>query len=527
VDDDAPEFFAPVAHDVIDGLLGQYQSMRKRIESIADAIDGEMSAAVSFFLDGNKDHNRGVPDVKTLFQLDGAINALNSYYWSRAMDLTDVYSAMPQARRDQWQKQLTAWKDRGYKRGAKPEEDLADFTAEAVRPTINELLASRQKFFAERVDGIFRSLSNDHVTNSPSGFNRRMIIGGVTDNYSFTSSSRAGTINDLRSVIAKFMGRDELRWNSSQVMIAAARRNSGTWMNVDGGAMRIRVYMKGTAHLEIHPDMAYRLNQVLAHLYPAAIPSEFRTKPKKKHKEFQMMGRPLPFLIIEALGELRRERNSNKFNFGYGALDRSGIRTETARVLSAIGGIWAGGQFDPIEFDYDPRDVLDEIIVSGCIPDQKSHQFYPTPETVGAVAVEMAEIGENDTCCEPEAGQGDLAALLPKERTTCVEISPLHCTILKARGFNVVEADFIKWAETAMCFDRIVMNPPFSEGRAQAHVDAAAKIVMRGGRLTAILPASFKGKDILPGWSVEWSRVFDNEFAGTSVSVVIACGVRP
>lgn len=43
----------------------------------------------------------------------------------------------------------------------------------------------------------------------------------------------------------------------------------------------------------------------------------------------------------------------------------------------------------------------------------------------------------------------------------------------------------------------------------------------KGGRLVAILPSGMRNKDILPGWDVSWTQVFDNEFGGTSVSVVI------
>lgn len=65
------------------------------------------------------------------------------------------------------------------------------------------------------------------------------------------------------------------------------------------------------------------------------------------------------------------------------------------------------------------------------------------------------------------------------------------------------------------------MNPPFSEGRAAAHVEAAAALVRKGGRLVAVLPASMRNKYSLPGFDVTWSRQLDNEFAGTSVSVAI------
>ncbi|MFD2271810.1 methyltransferase [Undibacterium arcticum] len=112
-------------------------------------------------------------------------------------------------------------------------------------------------------------------------------------------------------------------------------------------------------------------------------------------------------------------------------------------------------------------------------------------------------------------------------RTRCIEISELHCKILAAKGFDVARADFIDWAaKTADRFDRIVMNPPFSDGRALTHLLAAAELVASGGRIVAVLPASLNGKDVLPGWCVTWSEVFEGEFAGTSVSVVILAGVR-
>ena len=47
---------------------------------------------------------------------------------------------------------------------------------------------------------------------------------------------------------------------------------------------------KGTAHFEIHPDMAWKLNCVLASMHPMAIPAEFRQKPKQT-KDFVMMER--------------------------------------------------------------------------------------------------------------------------------------------------------------------------------------------------------------------------------------------
>ena len=112
------------------------------------------------------------------------------------------------------------------------------------------------------------------------------------------------------------------------------------------------------------------------------------------------------------------------------------------------------------------------------------------------------------------------------DRTQCVEISALHCKVLEAKGYSVAQADFLQLPANGP-FDRIVMNPPFSEGRWKAHLQHAASMLKQGGRLVAILPASAKNRDVLTGWTVEWSRVFDNEFAGASVSVVIMVATRP
>lgn len=126
---------------------------------------------------------------------------------------------------------------------------------------------------------------------------------------------------------------------------------------------------------------------------------------------------------------------------------------------------------------------------------------------------------------EPEAGRGDLAKRLPLDRTTCVEISSLHCEILRACGFTTIHGDFLEYAVKAHAagirYSRVVMNPPFSDGRAQLHVEHASQLLGADGILVAILPAGMRGKNFLPGFEHEWSRPHDNEFAGTTVSVVL------
>jgi hypothetical protein len=539
--EDAP-FFAPVSSDLIDGLMGQYQHMRAKVERVAGVMNGpDLAGALHYFAEyaGKQDRHLSSSTVDALFNVEGAIAHLNAAYWSKAMQLTDVLDAMPQKRRNEWHSQimnpLGEKKDRYSSEWVTP--PIPEFNDENVRSTLSALLSQRETFFAERVDGLFRSLSKTHITNAPEGFSRRMIIAHAIGEYGTVDHGRAGVINDLRCVIAKFMGREEPKWDATSSVVRFARERRGEWIDVDGGALRIRCYAVGTAHLEVHPDMSWRLNCVLAKLFPAAIPSQFRERPKKRAKEFKMIGRPLPFQVIALLNNLDKARDLNpsrgyrdntfitvpgcyEFRSYSSAPDQS--IAEAGRVLEGIGGTpvsrtrWA--------FDYDPTEVVKEIAASGCVPDQKAHQFYPTPERLASIAVDLADIGNEDTCREPSAGMGGLADLMPKGRTHCIEVSPLHCKVLEAKGHNVTQTDFLAWDGDPV--DCIVMNPPFSEGRWQAHVQHAATMVRPLGKLVAILPASAKGKDLLPGMTHEWSRIYENEFPGTSVSVVILKAIK-
>lgn len=527
------EFFAPASTDMVDGLIGQYKLERNRIEQVAEIMAGELGGVVHHFIEGNKSDRDGWYRLDKLFDRAGAVAALNASYWQRALGLTDVLDVMPQKRRDEWHDHIR-------------NKTTPEFEEETVRSTIMDMLSMRSKFFAERVDGMFRALSGDHVTNQPQGFGKRMIIGGIIDSFGSVEYRRVGYINDLRGVIAKFMGRGDLKHNATDDIVRAARRYNGEWMDVDGGALRIRIYNGvGTAHIEVHPDMAWRLNAVLASLYPMAIPPKFREKPKRKPKEIKLIQRPLPWGVVGVLAGLKEYsyRDKDDFRGGYkyvrhsryigGSSDKH-LVAEVERVLEAIGGVRVNpsGSLTYWQFDYEPQPVIDEIVCSGCIPDHKSHQFYPTPESLGRKVVELASHGAKPGMhwLEPSAGTGGLADLVPEDANLrCYEISELHCKVLEAKGFGTVAPravkclDFLKLAADYRGggYDRVIMNPPFSEGRWQAHLMAAAGVVKAGGRLVAILPASAKGKDLLPGWGCEWHGPFDNEFAGTSASVVI------
>lgn len=65
------------------------------------------------------------------------------------------------------------------------------------------------------------------------------------------------------------------------------------------------------------------------------------------------------------------------------------------------------------------------------------------------------------------------------------------------------------------------MNPPFSQGRAEQHLNAAAALLDEGGVLTAILPVSMMKKDRLSGFEYEWGEPRSGEFKGVSIDIVM------
>jgi hypothetical protein len=521
------EIFDRPAPDVIGELLIEYVERRKQISQVAAIFGGDLKRAVPYFAAARADdsYTRYASDFAERLFADeaGAIKVLDAEMWERALETTDVLSCMPQKRRNEWHEQI---------RGRK----VPEFTAANVDNTLKQQLADRYRYFAERVDGVFQALSPDHRTNLASGFGGKLIIAHVHSGC-YTEPSRIGYLSDLRAVVAKFMGRDEPKYyaaNSHVVKVCLQHR--GKWVQLDGGALAVRMYKCGTMHIRLHDNMVWRLNAVLESLHPRAIPEDRRTRPKtKRPKTYTMIGRPLPFAVLNVLAIADLQKDGGEWALSFSSHDRDEnklVRDEAASAVASIGGTrrvhdresyW----FDTFYFDYSPRDVIDEIIASGCIPDQRAHQFYPTPVELAERVVKLAEIRDEvgELILEPSAGQGGLAKFLPPHRTTCVEISALHCEILRARRYEVVQADFLAWT-TKQRFARVVMNPPFSDGRWLAHLQHAAELLRDDGRLVAILPASARGKDVLPGWSLTWSEPIGNAFAGTSISVVILTAER-
>lgn len=96
------EFFAPASTDMVDGLVGRYNAMRKRVEEVAALLDSDRKGVINYFIEGNRKHDNSrysSLSAEKIFIEEGAIAALNAEYWDRALKMTDVLDFMPQKRR--------------------------------------------------------------------------------------------------------------------------------------------------------------------------------------------------------------------------------------------------------------------------------------------------------------------------------------------------------------------------------------------------------------------------------------------
>ena len=178
--------------------------------------------------------------------------------------------------------------------------------------------------------------------------------------------------------------------------------------------------------------------------------------------------------------------------------------------------------------------------------------FFPTPESVADEMIAAADIQPDMAVLEPSAGMGHIADRIRAAgaEPDVIEMANDRTELLEAKGFTVVGSDFMEIGNTSSeqkeldellskreairtkqmnrlhdggatrartttsnadadkvnerivwlreqiknatpkQYDRIVMNPPFSDGRDMAHVQHAYTLLKPGGRLVALMGES-------------------------------------
>jgi Large polyvalent protein associated domain 38 len=260
--------------------------------------------------------------------------------------------------------------------------------------------------------------------------------------------------------------------------------------------------------------------------------------------------------LVEKLGKVNRKKEKVKipwqFENAYENRKRlAGMGIETPSELRA-----ALREFISLKENVEQPDKIKEMERSLIGRANDGLDFFPTPAHIADSMVDTAGIEEGMSVLEPSAGWGHIAERIREAgvEPDVVELSNNRKELLEAKGFNVVGRDFMEinprefftWGDTFKApdgkegimkmspqggmgsdrvalkdsngdligyynrsdlegvtkngldsgYDRILMNPPFSDRRDMEHVQHAYNLLKPGGRLVAIMGEGvFFGQD--------------------------------
>ena len=153
-------------------------------------------------------------------------------------------------------------------------------------------------------------------------------------------------------------------------------------------------------------------------------------------------------------------------------------------------------------------------------------QLFPTPPSLAAHMVELAEIQPGMCVLEPSAGTGNIVrAVLDSVDTEVLayEINSGLCSQL-SRMFPSYKLqarcrDFLAVTDFQGQYERVLMNPPFSNGQDIAHIKHALTFLRPGGRLVALCANGPRQQAELRPLATTWEELPGDTFASQGTNV--------
>ena len=208
---------------------------------------------------------------------------------------------------------------------------------------------------------------------------------------------------------------------------------------------------------------------------------------------------PVPWLIVEGAVEHTAPGTFGRNSTRTGARGMLSYYWEQAlaekRRLEAMGiedlpALRAAlREFIPLRSDAPKADKVKQLERALAGRPDVGKDFFPTPEPVAQQMAEALDVQPGMRVLEPSAGKGNLAdavrAAQPDAVIDTVEQSSTLREILRAKGYDLVGQTFEDFTPEAP-YDRVIMNPPFSDGLDADHVRKAYDLLKPGGKLIAI-----------------------------------------
>lgn len=195
-------------------------------------------------------------------------------------------------------------------------------------------------------------------------------------------------------------------------------------------------------------------------------------------------------------------------------LERS-LYSRVNKIIEAAGGKW-NKKAKAHVFPNDPREALGMAIETGKVDNkQQIFQQFFTPSAVANMM--CRDVYSSDLVLEPSAGGGSIAtaaaAICSVSNVTCVELQPELAEKLTKSGFKTTTADFLTMTPIPV-YDCVIMNPPFTKGQFQLHVQHAFKFLKPHGKLKAIGPANLGGNNTKAQKQFHaWLNTLDHEIS--------------
>lgn len=146
-------------------------------------------------------------------------------------------------------------------------------------------------------------------------------------------------------------------------------------------------------------------------------------------------------------------------------------------------------------FNGDAEEIQKRLLDGEIINDKKKFQYFPTLKPVVKMMEEAADLQPHHKILEPSAGQGHIISALEcdeLEELTLVEMMPANIEVLKEKGYDPVEGDFLKQEPSVLgTYDRILANPPFTNNQDVDHIRHMYSFLKEGGRLVSIASRSW------------------------------------
>ncbi len=198
----------------------------------------------------------------------------------------------------------------------------------------------------------------------------------------------------------------------------------------------------------------------------------------------------------------------------------------------------------PVQAPYEPRDMLDSAQESETVDAMKATlkagvqivtapQLFPTPKGVAQRMADMADIQPGHDVLEPSAGTGMLIGAMGGRmfghNPECGSIMAIEINRKLAERLQtefpltVVHCcDFMECGGIGH-YDRIVMNPPFTNGSDIKHIMHARQFLKHGGRIVAICANGPRQNEQLRPLASHWEVLPADTFkdAGTSVNTAL------